>query len=166
MKQLVVLALGLLLCTAPLTAQGGGGSGEVGSLPKRAAKDNTCKGTVHVGPGGSAFNGDGVLVTTDAGSNGSMSLTPMNGTSICKSKANGKAGWKGHVSGLDDNDSASLATGGNGYVSSTGGTTVTLDAGVHCVVTHTGPVGSAAISVTTPTGTSSVLPGQQVTFNT
>lgn len=161
-----VAFLSVLLCAAPLSAQGGGGSGEVGSLPKRATKDNTCKGTVHVGAGGSAFNGDGVLVTTDLNSGNTMSLTPMNGTPGCKSKANGKAGWKGHVSSLDENDSASLATNSSGYVSSSGGTTVTLDVGVHAVVTHTGPAGSAAISVKTPTGTSSVLPGQQVTFNT
>lgn len=162
MKLLTTL-LGLTLVALPALAD------DTKGPPRPAPKDNACKGTVIVGPGGSAYNGDGMMVTTGAASQGSCSLTPMNGTSSCKSKANAKAGWAGDVSGMDDNDSTSL-TGPSvpGQTTTVGGTggTVFAGPGVNALICNTAPLGGSNITVNTPTGTSTVPPQTSLWIHT
>lgn len=163
-----VAFLSVLLCTAPLSAQGGGGGDPVGSLPKVSAKDkDKCKdGTVHVGAGGSAYNADGVTVTTSASSSGSCSLTPKNGGTGCKSQANPKAGWNGSISGLDDNDTSTVMGGATGTIGSSGGTSISIAPGSSITVINTAPVGGLGVNVNTPSGPFTVPPQGVQTFNT
>jgi hypothetical protein len=170
-KLLASILIALPLSLSAL-AQGGGGSDPVGSLPRPVAKDKgPCSGTTIVKPGGSALNNDGMMVTTDADSAGSCSLTPGKsmGAAGCSSKGNAKAGWKGSINGQDSNDTVSVngptMPGSTVAVTGTGGT-VNIGPSCSVHVVNAGGTGATSTTVNTPTGTTVLAPGQSQVFHT
>lgn len=160
MKQLVAFALGLLLCTAPLSAHDDGGKPARSTTEKAA-----CSGTATVAPGGSATNNDGVTVTTKANSAGSATLTPQSGGAKCASYANAKAGFSGYVTGMDGNDTAAIAANSNATVSGTGGL-VSIAPGSTVNVVNVGGPGAGSITVNWSGGPTILGPGQSQVFHT
>jgi len=118
-----------------------------------------------VGAGQSHTNGDGVTLSTDAGSSGTATINPTTGNGNSSTEVVTKTRWSGTVSGIDNNDSVDVKASSKGTVSGTGGS-VSLAGGCEVTVTNT-DTGNGTITVNLPSGGSAtVKSGSSVTFNT